>query len=324
MNFYKDKNVLVTGGNGFVGSFVVERLLKEGANVSVVSRTQKKFLSHVENDVKFVKGDLLNRDDALKACKDQDFVFHLASKVAGIGYNIEHSGTMMTENSIMSLNMLDAARKSNVERYQYISSTCVYPREASIPTPESEGMLGDPEPSNLGYGWAKRVGELQAKMHAKEFGMKVSIIRPMNAYGPRDDFDPETSHVIPALIRKIINAKTEVSIWGSGNQTRAFVYVDDVARGMLMTLEKLTIPDPINIGTNEEIKIKDLVSMIVKITGRNDLQIKYDTTKPEGQLRKTASTKKAEELIQFKPKYSLEEGLKHIIDWYRSSINSNF
>ena len=321
MNFYKDKNVLVTGGNGFVGSFVVERLLKEGANVSVVSRTQKKFLSHVENDVKFVKGDLLNRDDALKACKDQDFVFHLASKVAGIGYNIEHSGTMMTENSIMSLNMLDAARKSNVERYQYISSTCVYPREASIPTPESEGMLGDPEPSNLGYGWAKRVGELQAKMYAKEFGMKVSIIRPMNAYGPRDDFDPETSHVIPALIRKIINAKTEVSIWGSGNQTRSFVYVDDVARGMLIALEKLTAPDPINIGTNEEIKIKDLVSMIVNITGRNDLQIKYDKTKPEGQLRKTADTKKAEELIQYKPKYSLEEGLKHTIDWYRSSNN---
>ena len=283
MNFYKDKNVLVTGGNGFVGSFVVERLLKEGANVSVVSRTQKKFLSHVENDVKFVKGDLLNRDDALKACKDQDFVFHLASRVAGIGYNIEHSGTMMTENSIMSLNMLDAARKSSIERYQYISSTCVYPREASIPTPEGEGMLGDPEPSNLGYGWAKRVGELQAKMHAKEFGMKISIIRPMNAYGPRDDFDPETSHVIPALIRKIINAKTEVLIWGSGNQTRAFVYVDDVARGMLMTLEKLTIPDPINIGTNEEIKIKDLVSTIVNITERDDLQIKYDTTKPEGQ-----------------------------------------
>ena len=321
MNFYKDKNVLVTGGNGFIGSFVVERLLKDGANVSVASRTQKNFLTYVENDIKFVKCDLLNKNDALNACKDQDFVFHLASRVAGIGYNIEHSGTMMTENSIMSLNMLDAARKSSIERYQYISSTCVYPREASIPTPEGEGMLGDPEPSNLGYGWAKRVGELQAKMHAKEFGMKVSIIRPMNAYGPRDDFDPETSHVIPALIRKIINAKTEVLIWGSGNQTRSFVYVDDVARGMLMTLEKLTMPDPINIGTNEEIKIKDLVSIIVKITGRNDLQIKYDTTKPEGQLRKTASTKKAEELIQFKPKYSLEEGLKHIIDWYRSSIN---
>ena len=286
MNFYKDKNVLVTGGNGFIGSFVVERLLKDGANVSVASRTQKKFLTYVENDIKFVKCDLLNKNDALNACKDQDFVFHLASRVAGIGYNIEHSGTMMTENSIMSLNMLDAARKSSVERYQYISSTCVYPREASIPTPESEGMLGDPEPSNLGYGWAKRVGELQAKMHAKEFGMKVSIIRPMNAYGPRDDFDPETSHVIPALIRKIINAKTEVLIWGSGNQTRAFVYVDDVARGMLMTLEKLTTPDPINIGTNEEIKIKDLVSTIVNITERYDLQIKYDTTKPEGQLVK--------------------------------------
>jgi len=207
MNFYSNKNVLVTGGNGFVGSYVVERLLDEQANVSIVSRTSKDFLLHVKDKIRFLKGDLLNKDDALEACKNQDFVFHLASRVAGIGYNIEHSGTMMTDNSIMSLNMLDAARISNVERYQYVSSTCVYPREASIPTPESEGMLGDPEKSNLGYGWAKRVGELQAKMHAEEFDMKVSIIRPMNLYGPRDDFDPKTSHVIPALIKKLLMQK---------------------------------------------------------------------------------------------------------------------
>ena len=321
MGFYSNKNVLVTGGNGFIGSYVVERLLNEGATVKVIGRTSpKEFLSHVIQNVEFVKGDLLNRANAITACKNQDFVFHLASRVAGIGYNLEHSGTMMTENSIMSLNMLDAARESNIEKYQYISSTCVYPREASIPTPETEGMLGDPEPSNLGYGWAKRVGELQAKMHSKEFDMKISILRPMNAYGPRADFDPETSHVIPALIRKILEAKTEVSIWGSGNQTRAFVYVDDVARGMLMALEKYPMPDPINIGTNEEIKIKDLVSLIVKITGRTDLHIKYDTNKPEGQLRKIASTTKAEELIGYTPKYSLEEGLKSTIDWFKSTL----
>ncbi|SVC56454.1 uncharacterized protein METZ01_LOCUS309308 [marine metagenome] len=321
MNFYSNKNVLVTGGNGFVGSYVVERLLDEQANVSIVSRTSKDFLLHVKDKIRFLKGDLLNKDDALEACKNQDFVFHLASRVAGIGYNIEHSGTMMTDNSIMSLNMLDAARISNVERYQYVSSTCVYPREASIPTPESEGMLGDPEKSNLGYGWAKRVGELQAKMHAEEFDMKVSIIRPMNLYGPRDDFDPKTSHVIPALIKKIIGAEKKVSIWGSGNATRAFAYVDDVARGMLLALEKLTLPEPINIGTNEEIKIKDLVSMIINIANRNDLIVEYDTTKPEGQLRKTASTTRAEELIQYKPKYTLEEGLKNTIDWYRKKFN---
>lgn len=321
MGFYSNKNVLVTGGNGFVGSYVVERLLNEGAIVKVIGRTSpKEFLSNVIQNIEFVNGDLSNRSDAVAACKNQDFVFHLASRVAGIGYNLEHSGTMMTENSIMSLNMLDAARESNIEKYQYISSTCVYPREASIPTPETEGMLGDPEPSNLGYGWAKRVGELQAKMHSKEFDMKISIVRPMNAYGPRADFDPETSHVIPALIRKILEAKTEVSIWGSGNQTRAFVYVDDVARGMLMALEKYPMPDPINIGTNEEIKIKDLVSLIVKITGRTDLHIKYDTSKPEGQLRKTASVTKAEELIGYTPKYSLEEGLKSTIDWFESTL----
>jgi GDP-L-fucose synthase len=322
LGFYSNKKVLVTGGNGFIGSYLVERLLKEGAKVRVIGRTSpKEFLSNVIENIEFVKGNLLNRDDAIKACKDQDLVFNLASRVAGIGYNIQHSGTMMTENSIMTLNMLDAARCSNVEGYQYVSSTCVYPREASIPTPESEGMLGDPEPSNLGYGWAKRVGELQAKMHSKEFNMKISIIRPMNAYGPRADFDPETSHVIPALIRKILEAKTEISIWGSGNQTRAFVYVDDVARGMTLALEKYPTPDPINIGTNEEIKIKDLVSLIIKITGRNELEIKYDTTKPEGQLRKTASTSKAEKLIGYVPKYSLEEGLTSTIEWFKSTLN---
>ena len=321
MRFYNNKNVLVTGGNGFVGSYVVERLVNDGANVSIVSRTTKDFLSHINEKIKFVKGDLLNKDDAINACKDQEYVFHLASRVAGIGYNIEHSGTMMTENSIMSLNVLDAARIANVERYQYVSSTCVYPREASIPTPESEGMLGDPEKSNLGYGWAKRVGELQAKMHADEFGMSVSITRPMNLYGPRDDFDPRTSHVIPALIKKIIEAENKVSIWGSGNATRAFAYVDDVARGMLLALEKLKNPEPINLGTNEEVRIKDLVSMIIKITNRTDLEVEYDTTKPEGQLRKTASTKKAEELIQYKPQVSLEEGLERTIKWYHEKFD---
>ena len=321
MGFFNNKNVLVTGGNGFVGSYVVERLVNEQANVSIVSRTSKEFLTHIKDKIKFIQGDLLNKDDAVNACKNQDYVFHLASRVAGIGYNIEHSGTMMTENSIMSLNVLDAARITNVERYQYVSSTCVYPREASIPTPESEGMLGDPEKSNLGYGWAKRVGELQAKMHAEEFDMNISIIRPMNLYGPKDDFDPKTSHVIPALIKKIIDAEKKVSIWGSGNATRAFAYVDDVARGMLLALEKLKNPEPINLGTNEEVKIKDLVSMIIKITNRTDLEVEYDTTKPEGQLRKTASTTKAEELIHYKPQVSLEEGLQKTIKWYHEKFD---
>ena len=315
--------VAVTGGAGFIGSHLVDALIKKNCEVVVIDDESASENEHFywNKNAQNYKYDICDINRIEPLFKHIDFVFHLASRVAGIGYNIEHSGTMMTDNSIMSLNMLDAARISNVERYQYVSSTCVYPREASIPTPESEGMLGDPEKSNLGYGWAKRVGELQAKMHAEEFDMKVSIIRPMNLYGPRDDFDPKTSHVIPALIKKIIGAEKKVSIWGSGNATRAFAYVDDVARGMLLALEKLTLPEPINLGTNEEIKIKDLVSMIINIANRNDLIVEYDTTKPEGQLRKTASTTRAEELIQYKPKYTLEEGLKNTVDWYRKKFN---
>lgn len=320
MSFYKNKKVLVTGGDGFLGSYVVERLVQQGSIVRVVGRTfPPKFINHIIKDIEFVRADLLKPENALDACKNQDYVFHLAARVAGIGYNIQHSGTMMTENSIMSLTMLNSAQKCGVERYLYTSSTCVYPRDASVPTKENEGMIGDPDPANLGYGWAKRVGELQAKMHSKEYGMKISIVRPMNAYGPRDDFDPATSHVIPALIKKVIDSKDEIVVWGSGNQTRSFVYVDDVARGMLMALEKYPEPDPINIGSSEEVTIKDLVSLIIRLAGRTDLKIKFDTTKPEGQPRKAADTSKAEKLIGYKSEYTLENGLKHAIDWYKEN-----
>lgn len=320
MTFYKNKNVLVTGGGGFIGSHLVENLLNKGANVTVAARNAPtKFLSHIIKDIRFVKADLINKEDAIDACKNQDYVFHLASRVAGLGYNIHHSGTMMTENSLMSLLMLNAARLCDVERYQYTSSTCVYPRDATVPTPESEGMVGDPEPSNLGYGWAKRVGELQTKMYAKEFDVKISVVRPMNAYGPRDDFNLETAHVVPSLIRKVVEAKSEFSVWGSGKQTRSFVYVSDVVKGMVMALEKYPVPDPLNIGTSKEVSITKLVSLIVKIARRTDLKIIFDTSKPEGQQRKAADTSKAEKLIGFQAEISLEEGLRQTIDWFQNN-----
>ena len=298
----------------------VENLLNKGANVTVAARNPPtKFLSHIIKDIRFVKADLTNKEDAIDACKNQDYVFHLASRVAGLGYNIHHSGTMMTENSLMSLLMLNAARLCNVERYQYTSSTCVYPRDATVPTPESEGMVGDPEPSNLGYGWAKRVGELQTKMYAKEYDVKISVVRPMNAYGPRDDFNLETAHVVPSLIRKVVEAKSEFSVWGSGKQTRSFVYVSDVVKGMVMALEKYPVPDPLNIGTSKEVSITKLVSLIAKIARRTDLKIIYDTSKPEGQQRKAADTSKAEKLIGFQAEISLEEGLRQTIDWFQNN-----
>jgi GDP-L-fucose synthase len=316
MTHYNGKKVLVTGGAGFIGSHVVEQLVQRGAKIRVAGRSNNpKFLEHLGNDVEYVKSDLLNMKNCLDVSKGCEIVFHLASKVGGIGYNIEHPATMFTTNTIINMQMLEAARKNDVEEYQYVSSTCVYPRHATVPTPESEGFKDDPEPSNKGYGWAKRVGELQAKYCSEEHGIKVSIVRPMNVYGPRDDFNLETAHVIPALIRRILESENKIKVWGSGNQTRGFVYVDDIANGLILAMEKYPKPDPINIGASEEVTIKELVKMILEFTGKK-LNVEYDTSKPEGQLRKIADIQKARKLIGYDPKIPLRDGLKKMIEWY--------
>lgn len=319
MKHYKGKQVLVTGGAGFIGSHVVEQLVNCGAKIRVVGRSSNpKFLEHLGNDIEYVKADLLNMNNCIDVSNGCEIVFHLASKVGGIGYNIEHPATMFTTNTIINMQMLEAARKNDVTEYQYVSSTCVYPRHATVPTPESEGFKDDPEPSNKGYGWAKRVGELQAKYCAEEYGIKISIVRPMNVYGPRDDFNLETAHVIPALIRRILESKDKIKVWGSGNQTRGFVYVDDIVNGMILAMEKYPKPNPINIGATEEVTIKDLVKMILEFTGCN-LEVEFDTSKPEGQLRKIADIQKAKTLLEYEPKISLRDGLKKMIDWYMNS-----
>lgn len=323
MSFWDRKNVLVTGGAGFIGSHLVEMLVKKKANVRVVDNLENGSLKNLElceNRIEFMNKNLTDPKACREAVKDMDIVLNLAAKVGGVGYNVKHPGTMFVKNILINTLMLEAARKECVERYLCVSSACVYPRYCTIPTPESEGFKDIPEPTNMGYGWAKRIAEVQAQTYAEEFGMKIAIVRPYNTYGPRDHFDPEKSHVIPAIIRRIFDGENPLVVWGNGEQTRAFVYVTDVARGMLLAIEKYPKADSLNIGTREEIKIKDLVNLIIELCGKRPKVI-FDTSKPVGQPRRNANITKGKKLIGYEPKVSLKEGLKKTIEWYKGCAN---
>jgi len=325
MSFWKKKNVLVTGGAGFVGSHLVEMLVEKEAKVKVVDNLENgvsENLASVKSKIEFAQNDLKTLEGCLEATNNIDIVMNLAAKVGGIEFNRQHPGMMFYGNVQVSANMLEAARINKVERFLVVSSACVYPRFCKIPTPESEGFVHVPEPTNEGYGWAKRMAEFQGMAYAKEFGMKIAIARPYNAYGPRDHFNPEKSHVIPALIKRIFEGEDPVVVWGDGEQSRAFLYVEDFARGLIELTEKYPKADPVNIGTDEEIKIKDLINLIVKLSGKNPKVI-FDTTKPAGQPRRNCDNAKAKEKIGFIPKINLEGGLKKTIEWYKLKNLSN-
>ena len=323
-NFWRGKKVLVTGGTGFIGSFVTELLLQKGARITTTSKSGNlKNVFHLKRDLRIKKTNLADPNQAYIVTKNQDIILNLASKVAGIQFNINHPATMFSENIQIAQNIASASVKNNVERLLMVSSACVYPRNCTIPTPETEGFLLDPEPTNLGYGWAKRVEELIAKFYHLEYGLKVAIARPYNAYGPRDNFNPEISHVIPGLIKRVFDGENPLVVWGSGKQTRSFLYVEDLARGLLETIKKYPEADPLNLGTDEEVTIADLAKRIVKFSGKN-IKIVFDTTKPDGQPRRNCDTKKAKDKIGFEAEISLEKGLKKTIDWYRKNDQKKY
>lgn len=320
-NFWKSKKALVTGGAGFVGSHVVEKLVERNAKVTVLDNLQNgdmKNIFHLKGKVNFIKGDCTNPKDSYNACKNQDIVMNLAARVGGIEYNRTHQATMLYDNLAIATVMMEAARKADVERFLVVSSACVYPRFCSVPTPESEGFLDEPEETNGGYGWAKRMAEKLGMYYNEQFHMKVGIVRPYNCYGPRDHFDPKTSHVIPALIKRVFDGENPVTVWGTGRQTRAFLYVEDLAEGMILAIEKYPTPDPINLGTNEEVTISDLVKRIINISGTKN-KIFFDTSKPDGSPRRNSDNRKAKEKIGFVAKTELDEGLKKTIEWYRNN-----
>ncbi len=318
MSFYKNKKVMVTGGGGFVGSFLVERLVGEGASVYVCDlRALKdlKNLAGVAGKINYMQADLTDRAQTMKVTENMDCVFSLAALVGGVEYNSKHPGFLFYGNILPNLLLLEAARINKVGRYLCVSSACVYPASASVPTPEEEGFAKEPEYTNRGYGWSKRVLELQARFYREEYGIDIAVVRPFNMYGPRDNFEKDKSHVVPALIKKVMEAEDTVEVWGTGSATRAFLYVGDAVRGIMAALEKYPEGDPVNIGTDEETSIADLTEMIIRLSGRK-LKIKYLKDKPEGQPRRNCDNKKAMELLGFRAEIKLEEGLKKTIEWY--------
>jgi GDP-L-fucose synthase len=320
-NYWKDKKVLVTGGGGFIGSHLCEELVQRGAKVisGDLSIGHLKE-SPLKNKIKFLKINFFKNTQCLQKIKNFDIVMHLAAKVGGIGYNLKYMSDIYIDNLLILSNIVKAISTNKIKNVLLVSSACVYPRNSIIPTPETEGFKDIPEETNEGYGWAKRALEIAGKMLRRQYGTNVAIVRPYNAYGPRDKFDLEQAHVIPALINKVFNTKTgEIEVLGSGKQTRSFLYVKDAVSGMLLSMEKYPVADAVNLGSDEEITIEDLVKMIIKLSGR-DVKIKYNKNAPEGYKRRCADITKAKEKLDFKNMWKLEQGLKETIKYYKTNI----
>lgn len=316
--------MLVTGGAGFIGSHVVEALGSAGATVRVADSLTSGSIENLRSilpRIEWVEVNLLDPDGCVKACDGIEIVLNLAAKVAGVAYNSAHHADMFCTNVKIGMNMLEAARISDVERFLVVSSACVYSRDSTVPTPESEGFVNDPEPSNFGYGWGKRVLELQGRLYAQQYGMKTAIVRPFNTYGPRDHFDLEYGHVIPSLIKKVMDGDNPLVVWGDGKQTRSFVYVTDVVSGMIRAIEKYPVADPVNIGTEEEISIGDLTNLIVRLT-RPTTDIVFDRSKPSGQQRRCPDLTKAKSSLGFEAGVRLSDGVEETIHWFRSRHSS--
>ena len=321
-DYWRGKRVVVTGGSGFVGSHLVERLLPFSDRIVVPTR-QERVPLHLRasaGEVELLHGDLNDPEFAIRAIEGADVVLALAAVMGGIQYNMVRHASVFRDNIGVYMATMEAAREAEVARVLICSSACVYPRHCEIPTPESEGMRERPEPTNEGYGWAKRMEEYLASAYAEEFGMSVAAARPYNAYGPRDNFDPDRSHVIPAIIRKTFDESLdEIVVWGSGNQSRSFLYVTDFADGLIRICERATDPLPTNVGADEETSVAQLVQMIVRLSGTGK-PVRFDTSRPEGQPRRHCDVTKLERDYDFRARVSLEKGIRATIDYFREEI----
>jgi GDP-L-fucose synthase len=313
MEFWEDKKILVTGGAGFLGSFIVDRLINEkkaNPNSIRIPRSTNTDLRKWENCVNVVKG--------------VDVVIHLAARVGGIGFNKKYPATLFYDNAIMGIQLMEAARQEGVQKFVAIGTVCAYPKFTPVPFKEENLWEGYPEETNAPYGIAKKMLLVQAQAYREQYGFNATYLLPVNLYGPRDNFHPEHSHVIPALIRKILEAKESgedrITLWGTGKPTREFLYVEDAAEGIILATEKYNKSDPVNLGSGWEISIKDLAGLLSGLAGF-DGEIEWDVTKPDGQPRRRLDVSKAEKEFGFKSKIDLREGLKRTIDWYKANVS---
>ncbi len=306
----------MTGGLGFLGSHVVRRLLACNADVRITTHRSDPPTSR---DYEVIKADLTRYDDCRRAAKSMDLVFHLAAYGWGLGENVGRQSSLFTNNVLINTAMLDAAFIENVSRYLFTSSSSVYSGASSVLDDETP-WNGDPHASELSFGWAKRIGEIQARIFAENNGMQIAIVRPSNPYGPHDDFHPTRAHVVPSLIVRAFERRNPFVVWGTGKVERSFIHADDVARALLLALEKYAVCDPVNVASCEVTHISDLARMVLDLSGHKDAEIAFDSTKPEGHPRKHLTTRKAEEKLEFQAKIGLRQGLQDTIEWYRSIL----
>jgi GDP-L-fucose synthase len=311
MTFWEGKRVLVTGGAGFLGSKVIARLHEAGV---------------VEEDLSVPRSrdlDLRIWENCVEAVRDVDLVIHLAAKVGGIGYNMKNPGSLFYDNAIMGIQLMEAARQAGVGKFVAVGTICAYPKFTPVPFVEDEIWNGYPEETNAPYGLAKKMLLVQAQAYRQQYGFDAVYLLPVNLYGPGDNFDPASSHVIPALIKKFVEAQESgsgtVEVWGTGSASREFLYVDDAARGIVLAAEHYDKPDPVNLGAGFEITIRDLVDLIADLTGYEG-EIVWDTTKPDGQPRRCLDVSRAREEFGFEARTAFREGLEETIAWYRKQL----
>jgi GDP-L-fucose synthase len=308
-DFWNRKKVLITGGHGFLGGYVCGQLKQKGAQV----------IAPTHGDY-----DLVERDQIITMYKEHpaDMVIHLAAVVGGIGINREHPGSFFYDNLMMGVQLMEYARQNNISKFVALGTVCAYPKYTPVPFKENDLWDGYPEETNAPYGLAKKMMLVQSQAYRQEYGYNSIFLLPVNLYGPRDNFNPQSSHVIPALIKKCVDAvennSAHIEVWGDGSASREFLYVEDAAEGIIMAAEKYDKSDPVNLGSSFEINIKDLVGIIVKETGFSG-EIKWDTSKPNGQPRRKLDVSRAKEEFGFASKTTFEEGLRKTIAWYKEN-----
>jgi len=315
-SFWQNKTVIVTGGAGFLGSFVTAKLKERGAVDIFIPRIEEYNLVD-PNDIKCMYGDSLKGVDPKNVV-----IIHLAANVGGIGANMEHPADFFYDNLMMGAELMHQAYKNGVGKFVAIGTVCAYPKFTPVPFKEDDLWIGYPEETNAPYGLAKKMMLVQAQAYRQQYGFNAIFLLPVNLYGPRDNFNPKSSHVIPALIRKAIEATErgdkEMLAWGDGSPTREFLYVEDAADGIVTAAEKYNGDLPVNLGSGYEISIKNLTEMIIKMTGFQG-KLTWQTDKPNGQPRRGLDVSRAKELFGWSAQVSFDEGMKRTIEWFKAN-----
>ena len=317
--FYQGKVALVTGGTGFVGTHIVQELLKQGAKIRVT--VHRRPLITEDQNIETVHADLTRQEDCSTAVKGVDYVFHAAGAVAAAAVTAGNPMAAITANLILTSQMLQAAWTGKVERFLLFSSSTGYPA-TDYPVKEEEMWTGPTHSSYFGYGWMRRYLERLGEFVASKSNMKIALVRPTAVYGRWDNFDPATSHVIPALIRRAVEKEDPYEVWGSGAEIRDFLHITDLAHGCLLMLEKYATCDPVNLGYGKAVTIREIVRIILEAAGHETATVVFNTSKPTAIPLRMVDTSKAKDILGFEPKISLENGLKDTVEWYMQTTKN--